>query len=119
MIYINPTLTGTAQDLVVNSRAEGGVELQWTITREGNDTPLVVFNSSLTDYSFYQILTVTISNLGVSFDDEVMYNIKAVEGSELVYKGLLYSTSQVLPDYSVNDGQYNENSSTNDYIFLD
>lgn len=119
MVYINPTLTGTAQDLILNSRSQGGIELQWIITREGNDTPLVSFNSSLTDHPFYQVLTITISDLGVDFADETMYNIKASENGSVVFKGLLYSTSQVLPDYSVHDAKYNENSSTNDYIFLD
>ena len=44
------------------------------------------------------------------------YNFNVLNGSEIVYKGRIFCTDQVIKDYSINNGVYTQHESTNEYI---
>lgn len=44
------------------------------------------------------------------------YTFNALNGSEIVYKGRIFCTDQVVKDYSINNGVYTQHESTNEYI---
>jgi hypothetical protein len=44
------------------------------------------------------------------------YNFNVLNGSEIVYKGRIFCTDQVVKDYSINNGVYTQHESTNEYI---
>jgi len=46
------------------------------------------------------------------------YILKVFNGSVEVYRDRIFCTNQVVPDYSVNDGEYKENPSNNDFIII-
>jgi hypothetical protein len=44
------------------------------------------------------------------------YNLVLKEGSDVVYKDKIFCTNQSIVTFSVNNGQYVSNSTTNDFI---
>jgi hypothetical protein len=46
------------------------------------------------------------------------YNIVVYNGSEEVYRDKVFCTNQTIDDYSINNNEYKEHSTTNDFIVL-
>jgi hypothetical protein len=44
------------------------------------------------------------------------YNLVLKDGSDVVYKDKVFCTNQPIVSFSVNNGQYTSNSTTNDFI---
>lgn len=44
------------------------------------------------------------------------YNLVVKDGSDVVYKDKVFCTNQPIVSFSVNNGQYTSNSTTNDFI---
>ena len=62
---------------------------------------------------------LTLSGI-VSVSDGRYYNLEVKDGLDLIYRGRCFVTSQTdFPKYSVNDGEYTEETSyNNEYIIL-
>ena len=47
------------------------------------------------------------------------YNLVVKDGSDVVFKDRVFCTNQAVVSFSVNNGQYTSNSTTNDFIFYE
>lgn len=56
------------------------------------------------------------ADISFSLVEGRFYNFKALNGSNIVYKGRIFCTDQVVKDYSINNGVYTQHESTNEYI---
>jgi hypothetical protein len=46
------------------------------------------------------------------------YRLKVYNGTDIVYRDLVFCTNQTISAFSVNNGEYVQNSSNNDFIIL-
>lgn len=46
------------------------------------------------------------------------YTLTVLNGSDIVYKGIIFCTNQTISDYSVNNNNYIANSTNNDFITI-
>lgn len=46
------------------------------------------------------------------------YTLTVLNGSDIVYKGIIFCTNQTIADYSVNNNNYIANSTNNDFITI-
>tara|TARA_Y100000401_G_C8326015_1_gene228380 strand:+ start:27600 stop:27956 length:357 start_codon:yes stop_codon:yes gene_type:complete len=73
----------------------------------------VVFNQY-----YMQLNIVSMNNFSLkegTFYDLIVYGGNA---DEVIYKDLIFCTDQNIEDYSINEGEYIEHESTNEYIVL-
>ena len=47
------------------------------------------------------------------------YRLKVYNGSDVVYRDMVFCTNQTLSTFSVNNGEYTQSSSNNDYIIYE
>ena len=47
------------------------------------------------------------------------YTLKVLNGSDVVYKDKIFCTNQVPADYSINDTEYIQHTTSDDYIIID
>lgn len=99
----------------------------WTIYRDGNSTSVATFSpatgapSFLTAQGYYQTLSLDLDNL--VFDsaliDETQYTIEGISNGKVIYRGKFQTTSKDLGSYSVNENEYTERVTNNNYTILD
>lgn len=46
------------------------------------------------------------------------YTLKVLNGTDVVYKDKIFCTNQTISDYSINNGEYIEHSSDDDFIII-
>ena len=46
------------------------------------------------------------------------YTLKVLNGTDVVYKDKIFCTNQVPADYSINDGEYVQNTTNSDYVII-
>ena len=124
MNYINPTFIGS-QSLNLNTRANIGDVLTWSITEEGNNDATASFSTdttfaTLTAGNYYQTLAISLNDEAIILKDETSYTLKAINASsEVVYRGKLYSTTQNKENYKVNDDNFSVPNLTNEFIIIE
>ena len=99
----------------------------WTIYKDGNSTSVATFSPStgapsfLTAQGYYQTLSLDLDNL--VFDsaliDETQYTIEGISNDKVIYRGKFQTTSKDLGSYSVNENEYTERVTNNNYTILD
>lgn len=59
-----------------------------------------------------------INTITATFDlkEGHFYNLVLKDGADVVYKDKVFCTNQTIVSFSVNNGQYTSNSTTNDFI---
>jgi hypothetical protein len=108
MIILKPI--ATAQTLKFIAREDVCDSI---VLRDEQDNTEVTINATFSLSSYY--LTADII---FSLQEDRFYNLTAYNGSTIVYKDKIFCTSQEIDDYSINNGDYKEHSSNNDYITL-
>lgn len=108
MIILKPI--GTAQTLKFIGREDVCDSI---VLRDEQDNTEVTINATFSLLSYY--LTADII---FDIKEGRFYNLTAYNGSEIVYKDKIFCTAQSNDSYSINDGDYIEHSSNNDYITL-
>lgn len=63
---------------------------------------------------YYMSITETVALI-----EGRQYTLKVKNGTDIVYKGMIYCTNQVVADYTINSGEYVEQSTANEFIMLD
>ena len=119
MHYININDNGNIT-LSLNSFSVGGVDIDWVIYKEGNDTIDESFTASLTDANYFQTLTFTLGSLTLQKDS--FYIIEGRIGDDIVYRGkVLAKDGDTTPStpISIHKDEYTEKLDTNDYIILE
>jgi hypothetical protein len=62
--------------------------------------------------SDYYLTTSAIFNL----KEFTYYNLTVLNGTDIVYKGRIFCTNQVIKDYTVNKNEYVQNITNNEFI---
>lgn len=106
MIILKPI--GTPQTLKFIAREDVCDSI---VLRDEQDNTEVTINEDFSLSTYY--LTADII---FSLQEDRFYNLTAYNGTTIVYKDKIFCTSQEIDDYSINDGDYTEHSSNNDYI---
>lgn len=118
------------QELKININLDDSLvsdsNILWTINRDGHDTPIAVFDNSqgfspVTSHGYYHKLSLDLSNL--EFDqnliDETQYTLQGLFNGLTVYKGKFQTTSKSLDSFSINEGIYIKQTTTNNYTILE
>lgn len=123
MNYIDPTFTGT-QLITINTKVDADETIIWKLTKEGNSTEDLSFNTPSTDAnllenSYYQELAVEFTALNLTLVNETMYILKGTVDNETVYIGKVYATEKDILNYSVNENKYTSNIDNNNFTILE
>jgi hypothetical protein len=62
--------------------------------------------------SDYYLTTSTVFNL----KEFTYYNLTVLNGNDIVYKGRIFCTNQIIKDYTVNQNEYVQNVTNNEFI---
>lgn len=55
----------------------------------------------------------------VALEENYYYNLEVKNGSTVVYRDRIFCTNQTVSTYTVNENQYTQNSTDNEFIFID
>lgn len=119
MNYININDTGNIS-ITLNSFSVGGVDIDWVLYKEGNDTVDLSFTASLVDANYYQTLTFDLGSLTLQKD--AFYILEGRIADDVVYRGkVLAVDGDMAPStpISINKDEYTEKIDNNDYIILE
>lgn len=81
------------------------------ITDDQTNTPVTVAITSQTQGNYVNTLTATFALEEGHFYDLVLY-----KNTEIVYKDRIFCTDQNIVSFSVNNGQYTSNTTSNTFI---
>lgn len=100
------------QTICINTKNKNALTTSWTLTKEGDDTPVLSWTSdsnTFTNNKYYQSLSIDISS--VSLNNNAMYILVGATDSNdtNVYKGKVLAVDYTETGYMTID-------STNDYI---
>ena len=87
---------------------------------ENIETQITISSSLSNDY--YESITATFYSASPAFTlvENRFYRLLIKNGAEVVYRDRIFVTNQTdLSNYSVNNGVYNSNSSTNEFIIYE
>lgn len=63
----------------------------------------------------YYLSTINVLNL----KENTFYNLTILNNGKIVYKDKVFCTNQVIKDFTVNENQYIENNTTNEFIIYE
>ena len=84
------------------------------LTDEDQNTS-VTYNPTFTKTKYYLQTSVTFSPV---LKEGTFYTLEVLNGSSIIYRDIIFCTDQALSTYSINDGQFTEHETTNEYILL-
>jgi hypothetical protein len=64
--------------------------------------------------TYYLSVTETVTLVEGRF-----YTLKVLNGTDVVYKDKIFCTNQTISDYSINNGEYVQHSSDDDFVIID
>ena len=103
------TTTLDPQPLVIIPRSKVFDEL--IFTDDSENTPFSVTINSVVDNDYFVTL-----NIICQLIENRYYDFELLNQGELVYRGKAFCTDQPIVSFSVNNGQYVSNATTNQYI---
>lgn len=103
------TTTTSAQPLAIVPRSTAFDEL--IFTDDSTNEPVEVEIDSVVNKGYYQILNVVCELIENRF-----YNVELFNNGDLIYRGKVFCTDQPIVSFSVNNGKYVSNSTTNQFI---
>ena len=54
-----------------------------------------------------------------TIEENYYYNLVVYNGADVIYKDRIFCTNQTVSTYTVNENQYTQNSTDNEFIFID
>tara|TARA_R100000654_G_scaffold68275_1_gene97137 strand:+ start:1097 stop:1453 length:357 start_codon:yes stop_codon:yes gene_type:complete len=87
---------------------------------ENKTTQITIDSTASNDY--YETITATFHTSSPAFDlvENRFYRLLVKNGTDIVFRDRVFVTNQTdLSNYSVNNGVYNSNSSTNEFIIYE
>jgi hypothetical protein len=103
------TTTLSPQPLVIVPRSTTFDTL--IFTDDSTNDPVTINIDSVVDKDYYQILNVECALIENRF-----YNVELFNNGDLIFRGKAFCTDQPIVSFSVNNGQYVSNSTTNTFI---
>ena len=113
MIVLQESASAQNLDFIPRSFTVGST---YNVTIVNEQTNTEVYNQdvdTITENLYYNRLNAIFD---VKQDNFYMVTVKA--GSDVVFKDKVFCTNQVITDFTVNDSQYTEQDTTNEFIFL-
>ena len=130
MNYIDINLGGV-QTLYINLDLDNtlitGDSGVFSIYKDGSSTVVASFNpftdaaASLANQGYYHALSLSLDKITYTtpLEDETQYLLESVLNGKVIYRGKFQTTSKDLRDYSINEGEYTEKTTNNNYTILD
>tara|TARA_R110000772_G_C13094495_1_gene418986 strand:+ start:30 stop:362 length:333 start_codon:yes stop_codon:yes gene_type:complete len=84
------------------------------ITDEDENTS-VTYSPVFSTIKYYLQTSITFFPL---LREGTFYTLEVLNESSIIYRDIVFCTDQVLSTYSINEGQYTEHETTNEYILL-
>ena len=83
------------------------------------ETEITIDSSASNDY--YETITATFHTVVPAYDlvENRFYRLLVKNGTDIVYRDRVFCTNQTISTYSVNDGIYDSNASTNEFIIYE
>ncbi len=84
----------------------------------------MVVEDELENTSVTTSITPTVSTYYLSVTETLtlvegrFYTLKVLNGSDVVYKDKIFCTNQTVADYSINNGEYTENTTSSEYVII-
>lgn len=103
------TTTTDPQPLVIVPRSTTFDEL--IFTDDSTNEPVTIEIDNVEDKSYYQILNVV-----CALTENRFYNVELFNDGALIYRGKVFCTDQPIVSFSVNNGKYVSNATTNQFI---
>ena len=113
MTILQESASAQNLDFIPRSFTSGNT---YNVTIVNEQTNTEIYNQNVTSISenlYYNRLNAI---FGVKQDNFYMVTIKS--GTNVVFKDKIFCTNQTIADYTVNNSQYTEQSSTNEFIFI-
>tara|TARA_E500000318_G_scaffold91265_1_gene89442 strand:- start:222 stop:563 length:342 start_codon:yes stop_codon:yes gene_type:complete len=113
MIVLQESASAQNLDFIPRSFTSGNT---YNVTIVNEQTNTEVYNqdvTSITKNLYYNRLNAIFN---VKQDNFYMVTVKA--GSDVVFKDKIFCTNQTISDFTVNDSQYTQQDTTNEFIFI-
>lgn len=113
MIVLQESASAQNLDFIPRSFTSGNT---YNVTIVNEQTNTEVYNqdvTSITENLYYNRLNAIFN---VKQDNFYMVTVKA--GSDVVFKDKIFCTNQTISDFTVNDNQYTQQDTTNEFIFI-
>ena len=113
MIVLQESASAQNLDFIPRSFTSGNT---YNVTIVNEQTNTEVYNqdvTSITENLYYNRLNAIFN---VKQDNFYMVTVKA--GSDVVFKDKIFCTNQTISDFTVNDSQYTQQNTINEFIFI-
>lgn len=113
MIVLQESASAQNLDFIPRSFTSGNT---YNVTIVNEQTNTEVYNqdvTSITENLYYNRLNAIFN---VKQDNFYMVTVKAE--SDVVFKDKIFCTNQTISDFTVNDSQYTQQDTTNEFIFI-
>ncbi len=113
MIVLQESASAQNLDFIPRSFISGNT---YNVTIVNEQTNTEVYNQdvdTITENLYYNRLNAIFD---VKQDNFYMVTVKS--GSDVIFKDKVFCTNQAITDFTVNDSQYTEQDTTNEFIFL-
>ena len=116
MIILQPILTEQSFSFIPRSQTYDGLFIRGESTNV--ETEITIASSVNGDY--YDTINATFVNGTFSLIKDTFYTLELRNGATVVHKDRIFVTDQTpVVNYSVNDGEYISNVSTNEFIMYE
>ena len=116
MIILQPILTEQSFSFIPRSQTYDGLFIRGESTNV--ETEITITSNVSGDY--YDTINATFVNGGFRLIKDSFYTLELRNGTEVVHKDKIFVTDQTpVVNYSVNDGEYISNVSTNEFIIYE
>mgnify|MGYP001220409882 FL=1 len=85
------------------------------ITDQDTNTPVTYSGLTFTTNSYYLQGNVTFSPL---LNEGRFYTLKVLNGTNVVYRDMIFCTDQTISTYTINKDVYTEHATTNEYVVI-
>jgi hypothetical protein len=111
MIILTTSATSQELKFIPREYAATGFEL----TDQDTNIPVIYTGLTFTKDRYYLKGNVVFSPLLI---EGRFYTIKILNGTNVVYRDMIFCTDQAISTYSINDGVYTKHETTNEYVVL-
>ena len=113
MIVLQESASEQNLDFIPRSFTSGNT---YNVTIVNEQTNTEIYNQdvdTITENLYYNRLNAIFN---VKQDNFYMVTVKS--GSDVIFKDKIFCTNQTISDFTVNDSQYTEQETTNEFIFI-
>ena len=113
MIVLQESASAQNLDFILRSFTSGNT---YNVTIVNEQTNTEIYNQdvdTITENLYYNRLNAIFNVKQANF-----YIITVKSGSDVIFKDKIFCTNQTISDFTVNDSQYTEQETTNEFIFI-